>query len=294
MFKRFWRAVVPALACLVLTGCFLQPGKFDSTLDLRKDGTFTFTYKGQIYMLALSKMAEDANKADAAAPFVRQPCLDDNQDEHPCTKAELAEQRRKWREYKQQKLQQDQQNRQAMRAMLGGIDPNDPQAAQQLAEHMRRQAGWHSVAYIGDGMFEVDFSVTSKLTHDFAFPTLEQFPMNDFFVVITRRQDGTARVEAPGYSPQGGGNPMAALMSGMTGGLAALGPAEPDKGEAKGAAAPPSMPEINGTFRLVTDGQILANNTDEGPHAGPGGQVLQWTVNQRTTAAPTALVKLAP
>ena len=87
---------------------------------------------------------------------------------------------------------------------------------------------------------------------------------------------------------------MAALMSGMTGGLAALGPAEPDKGEAKGAAAPPSMPEINGTFRLVTDGQILANNTDEGPHAGPGGQVLQWTVNQRTTAAPTALVKLAP
>jgi hypothetical protein len=291
MFKGFWRAALPALACLVLASCFLQPGKFDSTLDLRKDGVFTFTYKGQIYMLALSKMAEDASKAEAAAPFVRQPCLDDNLDEHPCTKAQLAEQRRKWREEKQQKLQQDQQNRQAMRAMLGGIDPSDPRAAQQLAEHMRRQAGWRSVNYVGDGMFEVDYSITSRLTHDFAFPTLEQFPMNDFFVVITRRQDGSARVEAPGFSPQGGGNPISALMSSMTGGLAAAGTTD-DGG--KPAATAPQLPEIDGTFRLVTDGQILANNTDEGPRAGPGGQVLQWMVNQRTAAAPMALVKLAP
>jgi len=291
MFKRFWRAAVPVIACLALTGCFLQPGKFDSALDLRKDGTFTFTYKGQIYMLALSKMAEEAGKADAAAPFVGRPCLDEDQNEHPCTKAELAEQQSKWREERQQKLQQDQQNRQAMRAMLGGIDPNDPRAAEQLAEHMRRQAGWRSVTYLGDGMFDVDFSVTSRLTHDFAFPTLEQFPMNDFFVLLTRRQDGSVRIDAPGYSPQGGGNPMGAIMAGMTGDLATTGAAdEGDKGEAKG----PPVPAIDGTFRIVTDGQILANNTDEGPRAGPGGQVLQWTVNQRTSAAPTALVKLAP
>ena len=37
MFKWFRRAAMPALACLALSGCFLQPGKFDSTLDLRKD-----------------------------------------------------------------------------------------------------------------------------------------------------------------------------------------------------------------------------------------------------------------
>lgn len=293
MFKRFWRAAVPALACLALTGCFLQPGKFDSALDLRKDGTFTFTYKGQIYMLALSKLAEEASKADASSEFVKQPCLNDDLKEHPCTAAEVAEQKRKWQEDKQQKLQQDQQNRQAMRAMMGGIDPNDPRAAQQLAEHMRRQAGWRSVSYLGDGLFQVDFAVTSKLSHDFAFPTLEQFPMNDFFVVITRRQDGSARIEAPGYSPQGGGNPMGALMAGMAGGLATAGSADSAKTEAKGPAMPP-LPEIDGTFRIVTDGQILANNTDEGPQAGAGGQVLQWRVTNRTTAAPMALVKLTP
>lgn len=291
MFKRLWRAALPALACLALTGCFLQPGKFDSTLDLRKDGTFTFTYKGQIYMLALSKLAEEAAKADANSEFVPQPCLDDDLNEHSCSAAELAEQKRTWEEAKQQKLQQDQQNRETMRAMLGGIDPADPQAAKQLAERMQRQAGWRSVNYLGDGLFEVDFAVTSKLTHDFAFPTLEQFPMNDFFVMIVRRQDGTVRIEAPGYSPQGAGNPMAALMAGMTGGLATGGPgAGSDEAEAK----IPRLPEIDGTFRIVTDGQILANNTDEGPHAAAGGQVLQWAVNKRTQAAPMALVKLAP
>ena len=158
---------------------------------------------------------------------------------------------------------------------------------------MRRQAGWRSVSYLGDGLFQVDFTVTSKLSHDFAFPTLEQFPMNDFFVVITRRQDGSARIEAPGYSPQGGGNPMGALMAGMTGGLATAGSADSGKTEAKRPGTP-ALPEIDGTFRIVTDGQILANNTDEGPQAGAGGQVLQWRVTNRTTAAPMALVKLTP
>ena len=44
----------------------------------------------------------------------------------------------------------------------------------------------------------------------------------------------------------------------------------------------PPIPEMSGTFRIVTDGQILANNTDEGPQATPEGQVLEWRVNRRT------------
>jgi hypothetical protein len=49
---------------------------------------------------------------------------------------------------------------------------------------------------------------------------------------------------------------------------------------------------MNGTFRIVTDGQILANNTDEGPQSSPEGQVLEWTVNKRTEASPMALIQL--
>ena len=291
MLQGLWRTVVPALACLALAGCFLQPGKFDSTLDLRQDGTFTFSYKGQIYMLALSKLAEESAKADQNDMFTPEKCTDHDFKDRPCSAAELAEQKRQWQEQKQQKLAQDKQNAEAMRAMLGGIDPNDPKAAEEFAARLQRQAGWRQVTYDGDGLFEVDFTLTSRLTHDFAFPTIEQFSMNDFFVVITRRQDGTARIEAPGFSPQDSGNPMQAMMAAMSGSLTPDGATGADK-PAKPAA--PKIPEMAGTFRIVTDGQILANNTDEGPHAGAGKQVLQWAISPRTKSAPMALVKLTP
>ena len=48
----------------------------------------------------------------------------------------------------------------------------------------------------------------------------------------------------------------------------------------------------DGTFTMVTDGEILANYTDEGPRAAPGGRALSWKVNPRTASAPTALVNL--
>jgi uncharacterized protein YjbJ (UPF0337 family) len=37
-------AVLPAL----LSGCLLIPGKFDSTMDIRRDGNFSFAYKGEV------------------------------------------------------------------------------------------------------------------------------------------------------------------------------------------------------------------------------------------------------
>ena len=91
MFKKILRVAASALACLALTGCFLQAGKFDSTLDLRKDGTFTFAYKGQIYLLALSKFADMSSKAEADSAFVQQSCHGDDFNERKCTSAEIAE-----------------------------------------------------------------------------------------------------------------------------------------------------------------------------------------------------------
>jgi len=292
MFKWFRRAAVPALACLALTGCFLQPGRFDSTLDLRKDGSFTYAYKGQIYLLALSKMADMAGKADASSAFAAQPCQDDDFNERKCTAAELAEQKRTWEAEQQKNKQQEQKNAEMMRAMLGGIDPADPQAAKELAERLRHQAGWRSVTYVGDGLFEVDFSLSSKLTHDFVFPTLERFPMGDAFVMVNRRADGTVRIDAPGFTGQSPTNPMQGAMGGLLGAAAASDAAS--SGHAAADATLPAIPEIDGTFRVVTDGDILANNTDEGPQTGAGGKVLQWRISKRTTAAPLALVRLAP
>jgi hypothetical protein len=70
-------------------------------------------------------------------------------------------------------------------------------------------------------------------------------------------------------------------------------------GMAKEGGADGSPTDLaDGTFTVLTSGEILANNTDEGPQAAPGAtpgsKALSWKVNPRTPAAPTALVRLAP
>jgi hypothetical protein len=65
-------------------------------------------------------------------------------------------------------------------------------------------------------------------------------------------------------------------------------------GKAGGKPGSNGPPIAEGTFTLRTEGQILANNTDEGPQADPANGLtrLDWKVDVRTTAAPTALIKL--
>lgn len=280
------RAAAPLAALLALGGCILQPGKFDSTLDLRSDGTFTYSYKGQIYLLAMSQLAQMASEAEAsAAEFTVEPCWDEDFEERDCTEEELAQQRSEWEGERERKAAEGERNAQMMGELLGGIDPADPEAAQELADRLARQAGWNAVSYSGDGLFEVDFAITSRMAHDFIFPTFERFPMLNQFVVANLRKDGAVRIDAPGFVAQGGDNPMQGMMGGMAAMFAAAGD-ESDESS-------PAVPQIDGTFRVVTDGEILANNTDEGPRETERGRVLEWKVNKRTTAAPMTLVRLA-
>ena len=273
-------AALLAGIALALSACLLLPGKFTSSLDLRKDGLFTYTYTGEIRMLALSKLAQSGSKR----AFTPDACTDDDSKERPCTKTELAEQRRAWDESQRAEADKKKKDAEAAKAMFGGIDPSSPQAAEELAVRLRRQVGWKSVVYKGDGLYLVDFALSGRLDHDFAFPTIERFPMANAFVQLSRRADGTVRVDAPGFGPSSGTNPFTAMMGmGMGGGGLS------DAGDNKDSA-PPSPAE--GTFTLTTDGQVLANNTDEGPQPEAAGQKLSWTVNVRSAGAPTALIRL--
>jgi hypothetical protein len=280
---RLAAASLVAAAALLLSSCFLSPGKFDATLDLRKDGRFTFTYTGEIYLLALGQLAEAARKDSETQEFTPETCHDDDLDERKCTADELAEQRQTWEETQKQRRKNAEKESEQMRSLLGGIDPADPKSAEELAARLRRQQGWRRVDYRGNGLFDVEFTLTSQLGHDFMFPSLEQFPLTDAFLFAHVRQGGQVRVEAPGFSPQSAtGNPLAAMMTGFA----------TDGASTSSEANDLKLPEMDGTFRIVTDGRILTNNTDEGPRAGPGGQVLEWRVSKRTQTAPTALVQL--
>jgi hypothetical protein len=283
---------------LTLSACILAPGKFVSSLDLRKNGTFAFAYKGEISMLGLAQIAA-MNKAKAAEQFTPAPCFPEGDSasdvpqagakaaaetvtsgERPCTERELAQQKRDWEEQRALSAAKEKKELDQMKAAFGGLDPTDPKSIEEFAARLRRQTGWNAVAYKGDGLFDVDYALSGKLDHDFVFPIIERFPTMNTFVQILRRSDGTVRIDAPGFAMSQSSNPMMEML-----GMRMMG----------GSGADQNMPrfaQIDGSFALTTDGHILANNTDEGPKADQQGQKLTWAVNARTASAPTALVRL--
>lgn len=265
-----------ALALLV-SACLLSPGRFTSELDIRRDGGFSFAYAGEIHLLALSKLADLA--AEEGKVFEAEPChAEDNMTKRPCSARELTEQRRAWEEERRRAADKRRQNAESMKSFLGGIDPASPRAAEEFAQRLRRQRGWRKVVYKGDGLFEVDFAISGRLDHDFTFPTIERFPMGNAFVQIALREDGTVRVDAPGFGPTAGGEPFRGMMQAMP-----LG---------KNSSGAPGLPVIDGHFTLRTDGTVLANNTDEGPQPDMAAHRMEWAVNLRSPAAPTALIRL--
>ena len=274
------KVVAAAVLCLLAAGCLLLPGKFTSELTVKRDGTFAFTYLGDIHVLALSKQAQSELGNDT--PFKPLPqCKEDTSSGDACSDESEAIQRENWNSAQEAGKAKKQQDAELARQMLGGIDPSDPRAAEELADRMRKQVGWRSVQYAGDGKYIVDFAITGRLDHDFSFPSLERVPSLTPFVAIYRRTDGSVRIDAPAFSGSANGGPMGAMMQSMGGGSGG------DK------VAPQGVPELDGTFAIVTNGEILANNTDDGPLAAADGtRRLAWKVTPRTSAPPTALIKL--
>ena len=229
-----------------------------------------------MHVLALSKLAQ---MGDGAATFTPSPCQDDAGKERSCGAKELADQKSSWEETRKTSAERRRREAEQMKPLMGGIDFSDPRAAQELADRLRKQAGWRRVDYRGDGLFDVDFRLGGRLDHDFQFPTMERFPNLGGFLVVSVRNDGTVRVDAPGFGSAPGGDPWRSVM-----GMAAMGDG---KAEAAG------IPVMDGTFTIITDGEVLANNTEDAAQPDPAGKRLAWTVNARTAAAPMALVRLA-
>lgn len=286
--RRFRAAAVLTGASLMLTSCFVTPGAFSSQLELEKDGDFAFSYEGEIFFFGLSKLAQIGAKTEDT--FEAEDCYDDDFDVRECSQDELAQQREDWDARSDQRAEKAGRKAREMAQLMGGIDPSDPEAAEELSALLLRHRGWEKVESKGDGVFDVAFAINGELSHDMMFPVLEGFPTANMFVQVILRDDETVRINAPGFATQGESNPMASMMGGMPSlaGLAALGNAGEDNADV------PAPPAMEGRFTIVTDGVILANNTDEGPKQSPSGMaVLTWDVDSSNKTPPTALVKLS-
>ena len=281
--KRAATAMLAAMS-LMLTGCFLSPGKFTSELVLERNNQFSFNYKGEIFFLGLSKLTKMIASMDRPE-FQEEECYDNDWEIVACTAADIAEQRREWEANAESRAANKDKQSEQIAALMGGLDPYDPASADELAQRLQRQHGWNSVQHVGDGVYNVDFSISGTLSHDIIFPLIEKFPIPTQFVQVIRRDGNQVRVEAPGFAAQDNSSPASGMMGGIAG-LAAIGAATDADTDI------PNIPQMEGTFTIVTDGQILANNTDEGPSQSTSGQTLTWEVSKRTKTAPTALIKL--
>jgi hypothetical protein len=282
--KMFRIAAAGALA-LLATACLLTPGRFDAALDIRRDGSFTYRYAGEV--LFITPAAAAAAQAEAEDTFdpENQTCGEDMDDlmvdeaatGRECTKEEIAERRANWEADRLARAENRKREAEQMKAVFGGLDPSDPKTVEQFTQRLKAYDGWKQVTHKGKGVFDVVYEKSGRLDHDFIFPV---FPDVDWiipFVHATRRGDGRVLVRAPAFAqPQGFG------AAGGTGGMAAFG----------GERGSP-LPKPQGSFTLTTDAEILTNNTENGASAGAGGtKVLKWVVGPLDSKKPEALLKL--
>jgi hypothetical protein len=297
---RTWgKMLAVAIAPLTLSGCLWGPGKFTSNLALNKAGTFVLDYKGEIVL----QMPEDKGSAPKAWSDSMATCYADgraelNSDALPdtidvdedipvvedgdeqsearrnCTAAELARLKAEHDKKEAARTEKKREESEQM-AKLFGLPGADDASNRRFAVNLMKYQGWRSVTYKGKGVFDVDYHVEGRLTQDYAFPLMPDTDIVIPFITLRRRIDGSVMVSAPALT--GGSGPFSARakMIGL-----------PDKGE----GGPVSRAE--GRFTVITDGEILTNNSEDGPVAAPGGRQVHWDVGAGSTKIPEMLVKL--
>jgi len=182
----------------------------------------------------------------------------------PCSTAEIA----------QQKLAYDtKQTSDAETAKSMGLPGADEESNRAFAAKLMKYAGWRSVSYRGNGVYDVDYHLAGSATQDVVFPLMPDNNLVIPFIVLRRRSDGAVLVNAPALA--GGTNMFGPMAQGMG-------------GESKGA--PPSRAQ--GRFTIHTDGEIVTNNSEDGPSADPLGRQVHWDVAPSSTKLPETLIRL--
>lgn len=276
--------LIAAFTCLALSSCFLVPGDFQSKMAISKSGAFSFDYVGQIVLPPLQE-ADGANANDHASDdeFSAKCFEDESFEERECTADEMNEQLAANEAAMSANAERGASRKEAMSAILGGLDPDKPESIDQFVSRLSRQKGWEKVEYAGNGVFNITYRITGRLDHGFAFPVIEDLPNMPVFLNASLRENGSVRISAPGFAPVTSSAGAGGL--GMLGMLTAMAPGNDSAESVDG------LPRPSGKFSLRTDGDILANNTDEGPVTEGGWKVLNWTIGDLTKGGPEALIQ---
>ena len=292
---RIWgKMLAVAVAPLMLSGCLWGPGKFTSELALRKNGSFVLDYRGEVVLQMPDEKGPPAGpwKADMARcyadgrsevvsdtiPITLEP--DDGTDSEEsdevrnCTADDVARLKAEYDKKAAEKNAERLKESDNM-AKLFGLPGADDASNRRFAENLMKYKGWRSVAYKGKGVFDVDYHVEGRIGQDYAFPIMPNSDLIIPFITIRQRNDGSVMVTAPALT--GGSGPFSARAKMLN---------LPDKGN----DGPVSRAE--GRFTIVTDGEILTNNSEDGPVAHPAGRQVHWDVGPGSDKIPEMLVRL--
>jgi hypothetical protein len=281
-----WAKCLFALAApLLLTGCPWGPGKFTSDLTLLKNGGFILDYKGEIVLQTPPDAGTKADpwKAEMAHCYksgraeIAADSMDGSEDSddpaRPCTAAELAKLKIQHEKAAAEKAASKSKESAEM-AKAFGLPGFDDESNRAFAAKLMKFEGWRSVTYRGNGVFDVDYHFEGSAKQDFVFPML---PDNDLlipFVAIRRRADGSVLVTAP-------------AMTGGSGPLAARAGAAAAEGMKNGPVS-----RAQGRFTVISDGEILTNNSEDGAAPHPRGRAVHWDVSSGSTKIPETLIRL--
>lgn len=283
-----WTKRLFALAApLLLASCIWSPGKFNSDLTLRKDGSFVLDYRGEL-VLQLPPYDPEQFAAEPWDPKTMARCHRSGKIEwlpsssvepaggpdplRPCTAAELAKLKAQ-HERDGSANQAEKRGEAEQMAKMFGLPGLDEDSNRAFAAKLSKYAGWRSVTYRGHGIFDVDYHFEGRATQDFMFPALPENNIVVPFVALTRRADGSVLVTAPAFTGGQGSMDAAAASAGD---LTKGGPVSHAKGR----------------FTITTDGEILTNNSEDGPAPNPVGRQLHWDVDSSSKKIPEALIRL--
>ncbi|WP_336958156.1 hypothetical protein [Sphingobium aquiterrae] len=261
-------------AVLLLAGCLVTPGKFASTLDIRADRSFTFTYKGEVIALDMDKAMKGGDAPDAGPDLGNDAGAKDMPSALMQPIALAGAQESKGGQGKPEpKGGSDQAAANAPADSDADFSDMQDETTKMnaIATALSKEKGFKLARYLGNHKFEIDYAITGTLDHGFVFPFNIDAQLVFPFIAIELRGDDRIRVKAPGYANEA--NKSQGAMAGM--------------GKAPDAAA-----QLDGIFTLTSAAPIVSQNQEDGARTLPDGRrQIVWKVNNLTTDAPMAVIR---
>jgi hypothetical protein len=307
--KQIFKFVAALSAPLLLSGCFLLPGKFNAKLTILDGDRYEFGYTGQIQMT----MPEDGKmKKPSNEPFdpaklkcrdrvyksdgevnAESPVYGDEYDRYgkdadasidneklsyevvdrECTDEEVTNRQDRYERDQARKQKRYEEESAMAGAFFGGPIPGDDDSMVAFAKKLSKYQGWKKVEHAGGNIFDVEYSETGPIGNYFSFPVLPDAQMQYPFFQLIRRSDGAVELLTPGIAGQGSMFNM--MMMKESGGKA------------------PKISEIDGVLTVETNGTVATNNSVDGFTEKDGRKVMSWKIGKSaaTEEGPRALIR---